>query len=325
MFQFTTTTVINSQNATDYNGTPLLDDKGVVVPKFKGEAGVFTVAKVGTFKQNRVKALYKKAYEAGVREEAELDVPTAEKGDKLRLTLNIKLDGSVQAEYANYYKDFQQPVTVEITAEGDAADDAEALVKAINKIKTYFGKGLVSATNSTGTITFKAVETVQRFGSIKLEKIGPAADTAVAPTITLLAEGTVETDGKIGFGDDAWMIKSVRVPTYGNNRAFGTNKEETPILGGQYTQYTLHYEVPRQGRFVYHGGLSTETTHVFYVVDAEVANFDDALEAAGIDTIEVSLTKYNKDTNPHITDPDKDPFINEGIDSSIPDGGDGID
>ena len=105
MFQFTTTTVINSQYATDYNGTPLLDAEGNEVPKFKGDTGVFTVAKVGTFKQNRVKALYKKEYEAGVREEAKLTVPTATAEDKLRLTLNVKLDGSVQAEYANYYKD----------------------------------------------------------------------------------------------------------------------------------------------------------------------------------------------------------------------------
>lgn len=292
MFQFTTTTVINSQYAVDYNGNILVDNAGNNVPKFQVLNGAFVVAKVGTFKKDKVKAVYKKAYTAGVKETATLKVPTATLGDVLRLTVVVELDGGTQSDYANYYTEFKQPVTVEVTATGTANTDAANLTAALNKIKTYFGRSIITATVTTDTITLKAKENEQRFKSIKLEKIGAIPSTAVMPAITLLASGTVTVAGKNGFGDDQWMVKSIRIPTYGNNRAFGINKEETPILGGNYSQYTLHYEVPSQQSFVYYGGLSSQTTHVFYVLSSLVSAFEAALTGAGIapDTIGTAVT-----------------------------------
>lgn len=295
MFQFTTTTVINSQYAVDYNGNILVDNAGNNVPKFQALNGAFVVAKVGTFKKDKVKAVYKKAYTAGVKETATLKVPTATLGDVLRLTVVVELDGGTQSDYANYYTEFKQPVTVEVTATGTANTDAENLTAALNKIKTYFGRSIITATVATDTITLKAKENEQRFKSIKLEKIGAIPSTAVMPAITLLASGTVTVAGKNGFGDDQWMVKSIRIPTYGNNRAFGINKEETPILGGNYSQYTLHYEVPSQQSFVYYGGLSSQTTHVFYVLSSLVSAFETALNnaglSAGINAEDVTVTE----------------------------------
>lgn len=282
MFQFTTTTVINSLYATDYNGVPLVDDQGNNVPKFKGENGEFVVAKVGTYKLDKIKALYKKAYTAGVRSVATLTVADTALNDKLRLTIYVNLEGSAQSDYVSHYMDFKQPITVEVTGTGTAATDATNLAAAVNKIKTYFGRGLITASASGAVITFKAKENEQRFGKIVLEKVGAQPATAIAPTLTQLAAGTVTVQGKSGFGDDLWMVKSIRIPTYGNNRAFGINKEETPILGGNYSQYTIHYEVPSQQKFVYYGGMTSQTTHVFYVAASLVTSFESALRNAGL-------------------------------------------
>ena len=57
MYQFTTTTVINSN----------LDSNGVT-PKFAGSASGFNVTRVNFFKKDNVESVYKNAYTAGVKE-----------------------------------------------------------------------------------------------------------------------------------------------------------------------------------------------------------------------------------------------------------------
>ena len=59
MYQFTTTTVINSN----------LDSNGVT-PKFAGSATGFNVTRVNFFKKDNIESIFKTPYAAGVKEVA---------------------------------------------------------------------------------------------------------------------------------------------------------------------------------------------------------------------------------------------------------------
>ena len=301
MFQFTTRTVINNANALDYSGQNLVDDTGAAMPKFYGSASQFVVTHVATFKKAFIKGLYKSPYTAGAKEKATLTVPSTTAGDLLRVTVNVKLDQtSTESSYANMASlDFKQPQTIELIAVGTPSTDASNFAKAFNKLKVQFGKTLFVATVSGATITFTAKDNNQKFENITLEKVGPQPETAILPTVTKLASGVVTVNGKIGFGDDLWMIRNIRIPNYPNQRAYGINREEIPVMGGNYSQYTIRYEVPSETADVFYGGLKSITTHIFYVKADLVNQFEAEIEKLGIN---VGLTLTADKTTIDVSD-----------------------
>jgi hypothetical protein len=121
---------------------------------------------------------------------------------------------------------------------------------------------------------------------------------AVATSITqwdspVKATGAVTVAGKLGFGDDDWMLRSIMVPTMENTRYFGYNKEERPVLGGNYTQYTIRYKADKDHSV--DGIISVAnsiTTHVFYVKSDLVASFEAELVklAISLGTVGVTVT-----------------------------------
>ena len=68
------------------------------------------------------------------------------------------------------------------------------------------------------------------------------------------------------------------LPTYENTRHFGIIKDERPVLGGNYSQYTLKYKVKAGEEGVFMGDDKSVTTHVFWVKSDQVAAFETALE-----------------------------------------------
>lgn len=295
MYQFTTTNVINSQYALDYDGNILVDGTGAQIPKFAGSTGVFKVAKVGTFLTPNVAYVSKRPYTAGVKEVAQIVVPTPTSGKVYRLTVDIKLSQSTQSEYANYSLDFKKPITVEILSSGVAATDATALVAQLNTLKDRFGKAYFTASNGgTSTITVTLKEDVQRFNSLILGEETANANSLVQYDYVTVATGSVTTPGKIGFGDNAWMIRTIYIPTTENVRYFGISRDERPIMGGNYTEYVLRYSVEKEGEYGLGilAGAKSVTTHVFYVLSTLVTAFEAALVAAGlaVDTIGTVVT-----------------------------------
>ena len=279
MFQFTTTTLINSAYAVDVLGNSLLDNTGNPVARYKDNSGAsFTVVGTGTFVKGNIESVYKRSYAAGVKEQATLTVVQQTSGTILRLTVDVKLVGAAQSDYVNFSYQFKQPLTVDIVSTGTAADDATELAKVLNKIKTEFGRSLFTASASGAVVTFTARTNDQRFNSILLQKIGAVPLNTLTPEITQVAKGVVTVPGRTGFGDDAWMLKSVILPTYQNTRHFGTLKDERPVLGGNYSQYTLRYKVRAGEDGVWMADDKSVTTHVFWVAANQVAAFEAALE-----------------------------------------------
>ena len=148
MFLYTTTTIINSANAVDVQGNALLDHEGNVIPRVKGDANSFTVIGTGTYKKDNIQSVYKRAYTPGVKEVAKITIPAGTSGEIFRLTVDVKLDGSVQSDYANFTYDFKQPVVIDIASKGNAADNATEIAKVLNKFKSEYGRSLFVASAS---------------------------------------------------------------------------------------------------------------------------------------------------------------------------------
>ena len=277
MFQFTTTTVINSQYAVDYNGNPLKDAQGNNVPKFSTRDALtkLFVAKVGTFNKDNIVSLHKRAYSAAVNSVVAFTVPALTANLVYRLTVKIRLSGAADSDYVNYTTDFRKPVVVEIKATGTAATDASAFAKAFNDLKVRFDLGYVRASAAGAVLTITAVDGHQLFEEILLEKESNSNNSIIMPdyedvAITL----STNTAGKIGFGDDNWMLRSVALQSYENIRPFGINKEEKPVLGGNYSQYTIRYSIEKDADIGIVSGAKSITTHVFWVKSDLVTAFE---------------------------------------------------
>lgn len=272
MYQFTTTTVINSN--LDSNGT---------TAKYSGSAAAFNVTRVNSFKADNIVSVYKRAYAAGVKEVAYVTVPTVDAGKVIRLNMNIKLAQSTNSEYASIYLDFQKPVVVEVLATGTAATDAAALVAQVKSLKNRFGMSYVTAAIVSGAqISLTATDNNQRFDSVKIEKEIASTNSIIQPEYEDVTSTSfiINTKGKIGFGDDEYMIRSIMVPTTENTRYFGTNKEERPIMGGNYSEYTIRYAIDKTGDDGIYAGAKSITTHVFYVKSNLVSAFETELAKA---------------------------------------------
>ena len=275
MYQFTTTNVINS--SLDSNGS---------TAKFAGSTTAFAVTRVGTFLKDNIVSIYKRAYYAGVKEIAQVTIPTVTIGLAIRLEVDIKLTQNTQADYANILIDFKKPLYVEVIATGTAETDATALKNALN---ATYGDYIV-ATNNSADVIVTAKNNYQRFNSIKVfSEAGFTNNSLVEPLYDDVTNSTfaINTPGKVGFGDDAWMVSHVSMQTVPNTKAFGIGMEERPILGGNYTQYTLRYSITKDGTDGIVAGGTSVTTHIFYVLSSLVAAFEAAIIATtvGIDTI----------------------------------------
>lgn len=270
MYQFTTTTILNS--SLDSNGT---------TAKFAGAATYLNVTRVGKFLTDKIVSIYKRPYTAGVKEVAKVTIPTITSGLVARLTVDVRLSEQTNSEYANAYLYFKKPVTVEVIATGTAATDATALVAQLNGLKDRFGFAYITAAVvNTADVQVTATDFNQRIFSMIIEKEKASTNSIIQPEYENVSSTTfaVTTAGKLGFGDDDWMVRKVMLPTAENVRYFGTNKEERPIIGGNYTEYVLRYSVAKDHEDGIVGGGTSITTHVFWVLSSLVAAFETELD-----------------------------------------------
>lgn len=314
MFQFTTTTIINSNQAVDAQGNDLLDNKGDKLTKFAGDAKQLRVFGTGIFKAENIKSVYKRASSKGVREVSTITIPAKTAGTLLRLEVNVKLHGRVQSDYTSYNGDFSKPAVIDILSTNDAEADAAEFARLYNKLKTEYGYNMFTAKAAGAVLTITARENGQLL-SAELLEVGELG-SALIPKITSLAKSKVTQSGKRGFGDTAHMLQSIAIPTYENTRHFGILKDERPIVGAAYTQFTLKYDVPFGEEGVWLANNRSVTTHVFWVIDSLAGAFETAVKAAFPDVEPVTNDpKTNFESNPGGkvgTDDPAEPIIPEG-------------
>lgn len=269
MFQFTTTTIINSN--TDINGNTVISSA----------SDYFQVLGTGKFLSAKVVGAHKRPYAAGVKEVATITVPSGTLGDVHRLTIEIRLQGSTESDYASPFYYFNKINTVEVLHTGTASSTATALKAQLTDLKDKYGKAYFTVGGSGADITLTAKTYYQRFHSVVLSKEYASTNTMVAPDYTTVATGSVTTAGKIPFGDYAWMVGNISIQTLDKTRFFAPLQDEKPSVDGNYTQYTVKYSIDKDDIGI-SSGLKSITEHVFYVESAVVSAFETALSTASV-------------------------------------------
>ena len=278
MFQFTTTNVINSD----------LDSSGKKKWFADTETNSFRVLRVNDFKADSIQAVYKAAATDAQLAKVCIDLSqiTAAAGDMLRLDIYLGLTPASQdSRYANDLIYKGKPLSVDFVWKDTAANTVAELEKILKKYAVLvYGDKLLNVKSNDTKLIIEATTEYQRFKKINIDKFNSEAHFYMGeyvPVLTIADLTKVGTDaeadttsgkgsifvGKEGFGTYSWILHNLRLPTYARTRAFATNSDETPVVGGKYDQYTIHYCVDRGvlGTNAVGHTVKSVTTHVFYV------------------------------------------------------------
>ena len=296
MFQFTTTTVINS--AKDYTNPS--------VELFKGDSKYFDVKRVNRFKVKNIRSVYKQDPVAQSNAKATIDMAKV----KETLTANKATKGTFRVEiyvhlaqsnnnplYSNTWVVKGRPWTFEFSATSteEASAIVDKVIKMITKFKLFtMDTEQLKATKEGTKLVLTAQDPYQIFSKVELQYFDPSIGTTTgcctprgeyAPVENYgVTNVTTITPGNEGFGTFEWIMRNLRLPTAEQTRWNALYQDDRPMVGATYTQYTLEY---CENRGILGGDAVGEetksvTTHVFFVNQAVKEQFEAALTAAGI-------------------------------------------
>lgn len=296
MFQFTTTTVINS--AKDYTN-PSVD-------LFKGDHKYFDVKRVNRFKVKNIRSVYKQDPVAQSNAKATIDMnkvietlntTKATKGT-FRVEIYVHLAQSNNNPlYSNTWVVKGRPWTFEFSATSTekAEDIVDKVIKMITKFKLFtMDTEQLKATKEGTKLVLTAQDPYQIFSKVELQYFDPSIGTTTGCCTPRGEYASVEnygitdvvtiTPGNEGFGTFEWIMRNLRLPTAEQTRWNALYQDDRPMVGATYTQYTLEY---CENRGILGGDAVGEetksvTTHVFFVNRAVQAQFEQALGDAGI-------------------------------------------
>ena len=299
MFNFTTTTVINSDK--DYTSGK---DRwiGTAADASQNIVGSLNVLRVMNFKAPNVTAIYKAV--ANDPEMAKVTFSftgiTAAEGDQFRLSVYVGLrQASQDSRYSNDLILKGKPFTVDFIWKKSPAETVESLVNTINKYMVFvYGSKLLNVSYSGAFLTLEATSEYQIFRKLDVEKfnaedhfyMGSYKTVKTLDSITKKNSNTEVTAaaegyfvGKEGFGTYSYVLHNLRIPTSANTRAFRVYEDEAPIVGAKYNQYTIHYCTNRGqlGLNAVGDTVKSVTTHVFYVNQDVATSFETALAKIG--------------------------------------------
>ena len=296
MFQFTTTTVINS--AKDYTN-PSVD-------LFKGDSEYFDVKRVNRFKVKNIRSVYKRDPVAQSNAKATIDMTKV----KETLTANNATKGTFRVEiyvhlaqsnnnplYSNTWVVKGRPWTFEFSATSteEAENIVDKVIKMITKFKLFtMDTEQLKATKESAKLVLTAQDPYQIFSKVELQYFDPSIGTTTGCCTPRGEYAPVEnygvtnvatiTPGNEGFGTFEWIMRNLRLPTAEQTRWNALYQDDRPMVGATYTQYTLEY---CENRGILGGDAVGEetksvTTHVFFVNQAVKTQFEAALKVAGI-------------------------------------------
>lgn len=296
MFQFTTTTVINS--AKDYTNPS--------VELFKGDSKYFDVKRVNRFKVKNIRSVYKQDPVAQSNAKATIDMAKV----KETLTANKATKGTFRVEiyvhlaqsnnnplYSNTWVVKGRPWTFEFSATSteEAGNIVDKVIKMITKFKLFtMDTEQLKATKEGTKLVLTAQDPYQIFSKVELQYFDPSIGTTTGCCTPRGEYAPVEnygvtnvatiTPGNEGFGTFEWIMRNLRLPTAEQTRWNALYQDDRPMVGATYTQYTLEY---CENRGILGGDAVGEetksvTTHVFFVNQTVKTQFEAALTAAGI-------------------------------------------
>ena len=260
MFNFTTTTILNSLDRCESSATSL------------------QIKNVGTFKKGEITKAFRKNWSDKVLASSSVTVKgTITAGDIYRLVIDIELHKSDSSIYARPWPTKGKPVYVEAIAASTTASDLAALLvaNADDYMNLVYDKEILTVSADGANVTVTCVDGAQNLKSVTLERWAEDkesysggkwvnVDIKPAPTST----DVLASEGKPEFGTYSHLIQNVVLPTYENIRL--GSPAEVPSVDGKYTQFIL---TQRSSRDPYGTGavgqeLVSVTEHVFWVKDS---------------------------------------------------------
>ena len=269
MFQYTNTIVLNS-----------LTDEASGLEKVQASEGLLKVLRVNDFKKDNIVAVYKHVAEKAVNGSVTFATLPNEDG-LFRINLYVRLSGSQNSYYSNDMVFKGRPFVYEFKGK----TTAENLVAIIKNINQLYGDKFLKVEVAGSGVKFTG-DNYALFTVAKIEKF--VQDNSVFPSIN---GGTGEevSKGELtkcvnGFGTYDQILKDLRLPTMEARRWEAVNKEELPIPGTLYNQYTIDYCVDRGilGTDAVGDVVKSLTHHVFFVPQALATTFEGKLTTAGV-------------------------------------------
>lgn len=269
MFQYTNTIVLNS-----------LTDEASGLEKVQASEGLLKVLRVNNFKKNNIVAVYKQEAAQAVNGSVTFATLPNEEG-LYRINLYVRLSGSQNSYYSNDMVFKGRPFVYEFKG-NTTATDLVAIIKNINQL---YGDKFLKVEVSGSGVKFTG-DNYALFTIAKIEKF--VQDNSVFPSINggtweEVSKGTI-TKCVNGFGTYDQILKDLRLPTMEARRWEAVNKEELPVPGTLYNQYTIDYCVDRGilGTDAVGDVVKSLTHHVFFVPQALATAFEGKLTTAGI-------------------------------------------
>lgn len=269
MFQYTNTIVLNS-----------LTDEASGLEKVQALEGLLKVLRVNDFKKGNIVAVYKQEAVQAVNGSVTFATLPNEEG-LFRINLYVRLSGSQNSYYSNDMVFKGRPFVYEFKG-NTTATDLVAIIKNINQL---YGDKFLKVEVSGSGVKFTG-DNYALFTIAKIEKF--VQDNSVFPSINggtweEVSKGTI-TKCVNGFGTYDQILKDLRLPTMEARRWEAVNKEELPIPGTLYNQYTIDYCVDRGilGTDAVGDVVKSLTHHVFFVPQALATTFEGKLTTAGI-------------------------------------------
>lgn len=309
MFNFTTTTIVNSNvdPTTGKNRFEVIsaDGAGNNLKDVNGETySVLKLRRDLDIKSNELGCweVYKTEAVNPANAKVTIDLSglgTLTAGTVYRLALYIKLSGSQNSYYANDSGFRGKPLFIEavVPAAATAASlAAEFVANAKKYMLMMYEYDVVKLSASSASLVIEATDEYQRFVKVAVQTYATVTPTCecCAPytedhfcdvlTLKDTTYVTVNEIGKEGFGTYVHLMKDYRLPTAANTRWNRIAIDEAPVPGATYTQYTM-YLTKQRGLF---GGAAvgqqvvSKTCHVFWVNDCLADDFDTALSTIGI-------------------------------------------
>lgn len=297
MFQFTTTTIVNSLK--DYN----FPNNDLITEIKEGSTVVgIHIKRDFKFLADNVEAIYKRAATDPVLGQLTIDLsnataPTTE--DRVfRVALYIKLSGSQNSYYANNLLFKGKPFYIEfLWKNGEtAANVAKKVVKIAKKYQQMvYEYQLLAISENAGVLTIDGTDEYQTLTKVDFEKFDEnkgawqeGGHVGAFEAIDSIEDEngdivTLVRQAKQGFGTYRNMIKDYRLPTAANTRWNKIVQDETPVVGAKYNQYTVVYCVNRgiMGGDAVGEVVKSKTTHVFFVKQDLASAFETQLAKIG--------------------------------------------
>lgn len=294
MFQFTTTTVLNSNEDYTSGLKPLWSSQEAK----DGNPANMNIKRHLKFIKDNVVSITKAPYTKPEIAKATLDISALGKNKgNFRIAMYIKLSqSSANSYYANDLVFKGKPFYVEFVWK--QGEEAAAVAKKIkDTVKKYmltvYEKDLVKVSVEGTKVVIDGIDEYQRFSRVDIEEYVKDTNTPLPGTFEVIKSALTEDhkkeaeydenftikQGVEGFGTYQWVLKNLRLPTAARTSWTAINADEAPIIGAKYDEYIIRYCVNRgiMGGDAVGEVTKSLTTHVFYVNQDVSAQFEAAL------------------------------------------------